>query len=282
MSLVQFSLKLVSFCLLLLSAHAADGAVPQDLNRYMEGAYNYDPLSTHGPYAWGSVSEEYAKCGTGMSQSPIDFSMKHVVSVGPLSSGPEFKVNPSELVFERSVQNWHSDCAAEGTCGYTKYNGTEYKFVGIHFHSPSENMLHGKRYPMEAHMVHSTDEGVLAVVAVFFDYPARGFPEEVYTAGRKESGAHSVVSEIQKGVLEEGNCNANLAGTFDPSKGFCTVTGSLTTPPCDEDVTWLVSLDIQTTSMQQVNWYKRTVGATLFGNNRPVKPIMGRKISCYV
>ena len=36
-------------------------------------------------------------------------------------------------------------------------------------HSPSENTINGKSFPMEAHFVHADDKGNLAVVALMFE-----------------------------------------------------------------------------------------------------------------
>jgi carbonic anhydrase len=36
----------------------------------------------------------------------------------------------------------------------------------FHFHSPSENHVAGREYPLEAHLVHADGDGNLAVIAV--------------------------------------------------------------------------------------------------------------------
>jgi len=40
--------------------------------------------------------------------------------------------------------------------------------VQFHFHTPSEEKINGKTYPLVAHIVHKDDRGKLAVVAVLF------------------------------------------------------------------------------------------------------------------
>ena len=39
----------------------------------------------------------------------------------------------------------------------------------MHLHSPSENMIQGKSFPMELHLVHASEKGELAVVAVMYE-----------------------------------------------------------------------------------------------------------------
>jgi carbonic anhydrase len=38
----------------------------------------------------------------------------------------------------------------------------------FHFHAPSEHLIQGTSYPMEAHFVHADKDGNLAVIAVMF------------------------------------------------------------------------------------------------------------------
>jgi carbonic anhydrase len=38
----------------------------------------------------------------------------------------------------------------------------------FHFHTPSEHLLDGKPFPMEAHFVHVDSDGRLAVIGVMF------------------------------------------------------------------------------------------------------------------
>jgi carbonic anhydrase len=50
----------------------------------------------------------------------------------------------------------------------------------FHFHSPSQNQIHGKNFPLEAHFVHQSKDGELAVVAV------------MYEEGMENKGKHQV------------------------------------------------------------------------------------------
>ena len=52
-------------------------------------------------------------------------------------------------------------------------DGREFELKQFHFHSPSENKIDGKQYPLEAHLVHADKDGNLAVVAVMFQEGAR-------------------------------------------------------------------------------------------------------------
>lgn len=46
--------------------------------------------------------------------------------------------------------------------------GVKYTLKQMHWHSPSEHTINGQRFAMEQHMVHYSDQGDIAVVAILF------------------------------------------------------------------------------------------------------------------
>ena len=84
---------------------------------------------------------------------------------------------------------------------------------------------------MVAHLVHKSADGKLAVVAVLLD---RG-------------GASTLIDSIWKNLPKEKekealvqNITVDATGLLPESRGYYRFQGSLTTPPCSEEVTWLV------------------------------------------
>ena len=132
----------------------------------------------------------------------------------------------------------------------------------LHFHSPSENTIDGKSFPLEMHLVHKDAQGNLAVVAVMFENgvanPALSelFKDVPLKAGSKELNQKSI----------------NLNALLPKDHAYYGFNGSLTTPPCSEGVTWVVLKNPVSLSAEQLktfnNYYK--------GNNRPVQPINAR------
>ncbi len=49
-----------------------------------------------------------------------------------------------------------------------KLDGKVYKLKQFHFHVPSENNIKGDKFPLEAHFVHVSDDGKIAVIGVMF------------------------------------------------------------------------------------------------------------------
>lgn len=77
--------------------------------------------------------------------------------------------------------NYHTTAKSVQNIGYTmqiEFNqgaslvldGQTFLLEQFHVHSPSENNINGQSYPMELHLVHASDKGELAVVALMFQH----------------------------------------------------------------------------------------------------------------
>lgn len=134
-----------------------------------------------------------------------------------------------------------------------------------HFHAPSENLINGKRYPLEVHFVHADAKGSLAVVAVMFDVGAE----------------NSALNPILKHIPAELNQSVKLDERYDLKPLFPTdlhyyrFSGSLTTPPCTEGLRWLVMKNPVTMSAAQLAQFQKALAQS---NNRPVQPLNGRMV----
>jgi len=136
----------------------------------------------------------------------------------------------------------------------------------FHFHTPSENNINGKDAPLEAHFVHATKDGKLAVVAVMF----------------KEGTMNSTLTKIIKSFpLKENKetplnfSEAYLNVVMPINKDYYKSMGSLTTPPCSEQVKWFVLKTPQTASKAQIEAIHKEINKQ---NNRPIQATNGREI----
>jgi carbonic anhydrase len=114
-----------------------------------------------GPAKWGDLDAANKVCSLGAQQSPIDI-------VAPIKSRlPALKLSWDKTA-DTIVNNGHTIQLnfAEGST--LKLGDTTYKLLQVHFHRPSEHLIGGKNFPMEAHFVHRADYGGLAVVGVMF------------------------------------------------------------------------------------------------------------------
>lgn len=118
---------------------------------------------------------------------------------------------------------------------------------------------------MEMHLVHKNASGELTVVAVMFDKGAAN-PELEKLWRVMPQQAKQNVSIKQ---------DLNLNKLLPKNKTYWRFSGSLTTPPCSEGVTWIVLKQPLTVSAEQLARFTRTMH---HDNNRPVQSLHGRVV----
>jgi len=219
-------------------------------------AWSYE--GEHGPAHWSEVSPEYAVCKTGKHQSPIDIRGAAAAALPPI----EFSYAPVPL---RIVDNGHSIQVDYAPGSFITVGGKRWDLVQFHFHHPSEEKIAGQSFAMVAHLVHRDAEKKLAVVAVLL----------------KSGGDNAFIEGLWKHLpTEEGPAHQPAGVTVDASqllpadRGYYTFTGSLTTPPCSEDVTWFVLK-----TPVEISKAEEAAFAKIFPNNaRPVQPLNDRAV----
>lgn len=212
------------------------------------------------PEHWGELDEAYKTCQKGMNQSPINIDSTLDAHLSPLQT---HYIDGSVTL----TNNGHTIQASEpadtrDTITLDKQTWTLQQF---HFHSPSENTVHGKKYAMEMHLVHKNAAGELTVVAVMFDKGA---------ANPELEKLWSVMPQLaEQNVSIKGDLNLNTLLPED--KTYFRFSGSLTTPPCSEGVTWIVLKHPMTVSAEQLDKFTHTMH---HDNNRPVQSLHGRVV----
>jgi len=212
-----------------------------------------------GPSHWSELNKQYNMCSEGKSQSPINIVATSDVNLSALDLN---YTTASTSV----IDNGHS-VQVNIASGSTFTIGTDkYELKQFHFHTPSENNINAKSFPLEAHFVHATADGKLAVVAVMFE----------------EGKENAILSKIwgkfplKRGEKTDFNLTSEDVNTLMPKdKDYYKFTGSLTTPPCSEEVKWHVIKKPQTVSKEQVKQFFDIYGHT---NNRPIQDTNKRNI----
>ncbi|CDW72625.1 UNKNOWN [Stylonychia lemnae] len=222
-------------------------------------------------------------CAVGKKQSPIDI---------PTSLG-SFTVNSVRLVENQKLELILTDSVMSQvvvedlittyevpfTDGFlalwdeNDYLDT-YKLVQFHVHAPSEHTFDGRHYDLEIHFVHKHQtRDRLAVLSVPFDVEKGG------------NQANDFISSLKIGEKNVQNVTIptmNLVKKLNKNKIFH-YDGSLTTPPCNETVEWIVVNDPQPISSAQVKvfndrWMNNQTFANGHGNNRIVQSLNQRYI----
>jgi carbonic anhydrase len=211
-----------------------------------------------GPQHWGKLSAEFSTCATGKNQSPINIT-------GAVDADlPDIKINYKAGGSE-VVNNGHSIQINYAPGSTMSVSGHTFELKQFHFHSPSENTINGKSFPLEAHYVHADKDGNLAVIAVMFN-------EGDANAELAKVWAHMPGNAGEKQIL---STKVRAGKLLPEDRDYYRFNGSLTTPPCSEGVLWLVMDDANTASKGQIEKFATTMS---FANNRPVRPINARLI----
>ncbi|XP_047496162.1 carbonic anhydrase 2-like [Penaeus chinensis] len=254
------------------------------------GGTQWGYTGEHGTAHWGSI---FRSC-SGQRQSPINIETSNVKTEywRPFTL-KNYDQPPTRM---RIKNNGHSaqvemDAQAAPRVRDGGLKG-EYIFAQFHFHwghdssLGSEHTIDGVRYPMELHLVHykgaygSLAEAVkksdgLAVLGVMLEVSNSDNPAltPLVTALRNitDSGMFAEVDARHP-------LRAFLPRNLDT---FYRYSGSLTTPTCNEVVTWTVFADAITISEKQLNAFRALMNdrnQPIVNNFRPPQPLNNRKV----
>ncbi|MEN3802364.1 carbonic anhydrase family protein [Aeromonas veronii] len=210
-----------------------------------------------GPAHWAKLTPEFGQCA-GSNQSPVN-----------LSGLVEAKLAPLVLHYQAGgntvVNNGHTVQVGYAPGSTLQLDGTTFELKQFHFHAPSENLIEGKSYPLEGHLVHVSDKGEIAVVAVMFE------------AGKANPALAAAWGELPAKVGEIHTLKAPFSAEqlLPENRDYYRFSGSLTTPPCSEGVRWLVMKQPVEVSQAQIDAFKAVMHHP---NNRPVQPLNGRVV----
>jgi carbonic anhydrase len=146
-----------------------------------------------------------------------------------------------------------------------KYGNEIYHLKQIHFHEPAEHTINGIRYPIEIHLVHMSNTNKFTVLSKL---------------GRE--GAESQLIEslesflpLEIGELKEIHREVDLSTIYSGEEGYFTYMGSLTTPPCTENVNWIIFKRPIILSLAEVLKLKEIMP---LNNYRGEQPLNGRSV----
>ncbi len=232
-------------------------AAPQPQPQPPRHSNHWSYEGENGPANWGRINSDWAKCGTGARQSPID-----------LRDG--MKVDLEQIAFDYKpagfnvIDNGHTIQVGVGYGNFITVQNRTFELVQFHFHRPSEERINGKGTEMVVHLVHKDADGQLAVVAVLLQ---RGAP-------------NSMIQTVWNNLPLEKQVTMTPAGALDVNdilparRDYFTFMGSLTTPPCSEGVLWLVMKEPMPASPAQMALFSRLYPL----NARPIQAGGGRVI----
>lgn len=209
------------------------------------------------PDHWAALAPEFAAC-SGKNQSPINISAEIEAELPPVRF--DYKQGGNEI-----INNGHAVQVSYEAGSGIELDGIRFDLKQFHLHSPSENLINGKSFPMEVHLVHADKDGNLAVIGVMFD------------EGKENAAIATAWSQIPRAAGDKNTLSSKVTATdlLPADRDYFRYNGSLTTPPCTEGVRWIVMKNPMTVSKQQIEAFKTAIG---FANNRPVQPVNARPV----
>jgi carbonic anhydrase len=219
---------------------------------------HWDYSDKMGPSHWAELDKHNFMCSKGKNQSPINIIEADSTQLEKI----EFKYSSS---LKNIVNNGHTVQINLNPGSTVKIKNLSYELKQFHFHTPSENTINGKSFPLEAHFVHQNKDGDLAVIAVMF----------------KTTGENKVIATLWQALKEQQSKSnkTSLPGSalalLPDNKEYYRFNGSLTTPPCSEGVRWYVMKTPITVSKSQVEEFHHEIHHS---NNRPVQQLNARMI----
>ena len=220
----------------------------------------------------GSAQNE---CG-GSNQSPIDLKMDwrkvpakednfqklYTNQVESRKNKPDIKVEWNGHTSQTAINKAGQDLQKFESQHGKDYYGANLRYTGaqFHFHHGSEHTIEGVRQDLEMHTVHLADGAVqngffASAVGVFFsvDSPSREFSaEEVAVVDKFFDGLNwdnnktSIVSEVSYG---------DFMMMVDTDKRW-TYKGSVTTPPCAQNVYWNILTTVYPIKQKNLDQFK--------------------------
>jgi carbonic anhydrase len=215
--------------------------------------FTYDE-GPRGPGQWPGL------CNAGKMQAPIDIEHAETLRIDTL----KVKYEPADLDIVNDCNRYRILVKFPDnywlTVGKKPYNLSE-----LHFRTPGENAVNGKRPKMSIQLVHFSPEGVFLVVEV------------PVVAGKENPVIKTLWSHIPDPGKESkvSGIKINAADLLPADRSFYRYPGSLTTPGCTEVATWMVMKHPIELSEAQIAEYTQYY----HDNARPLQPLNGRPVS---
>ena len=211
-----------------------------------------------GPANWAKLRPDYAICASGRRQSPIDIRDGIRVDLEPI----KFDYKLSRF---RIVDTGHTIRVAVGEGSTITITGRTYQLQRLEFHRPAEEQVNGRGYDMDIQFIHEDDAGDMAIVVVLLEAGGKENPQ-IQTLW------NNLPLEVDRDVTPL--TPIELKALLPENRDYYTYIGSLTTPPCTEEVLWMVLKQPMRISNDQL-----AIFSHLYKNNaRPIQPSNGRLI----
>jgi carbonic anhydrase len=215
-----------------------------------------------GPEHWGELDSSYSACVNGNEQSPINIESSQVKTSEKVEN-IVIQYKPTDFSLAHTGHTVQANPASLSNSIVVDDN--EYILAQFHFHTPSEHQINSQYLDMELHLVHQDANGKLAVLGLMIQ------------EGKENEALASIWGDLPKSETEEDidiKEPVDLQALLPSDQTSYHYNGSLTTPPCAEEVRWIVFDEPIEMSKEQIQAYQEIFPE----NQRPVQPLNEREI----
>lgn len=222
------------------------------------------------PKDWYKVNDKCRENRKGSRQSPInipvpettpktDDSLPGRIALNYPQKGPlNFDVAHNRHTLQASLPKSNTFPST------VRWKDKTFALKQFHVHIPGEHLINGKRAPLEIHFVHESEGGSESEK----EYLVLGTLVDVAKEGSVKEFGELIAAHDHNNDIEEA-----MPAAIDPENlmpenrmKYVSYDGSLTTPPCTENVNWVVFQDRVSISPKDFKNLKEQVG---FKNARP-------------
>ncbi len=216
--------------------------------------WSYD--GEQGPKHWGALDPGFSTCEKGRQQSPIEIDKTIPAALKPLKRLQKFPL--------KSIQyQTHALVMDAGTGNMMVLDQQPYQLKQLVLHMPAEHRLKKKAFHAELQFLHEDKAGHRVIIAVMIE----------------EGTAHPAMDKLLGQLPKPNEKQKALSMRITPAElmpskpAYYRYTGSMTTPPCEEGVQWVVMKEALKLSKAQLSQLQ---DALIHPNQRPVQDAEGR------
>lgn len=225
-----------------------------------------------GPATWHTLNPSFERCDAGDAQSPVNV-VTTAAAVDAAGTTVETLVRAAgntTLTTTRVANSIVFTCT-DG-CGRLSWDGRTYGLAGVALHAAAEHPVDGVPHAMEVQFGYTAPSGAAVRLAVVLSLAVEPHPLVAKLVDAIEADADGGTLRLTP---------AEMGTMLVPGSGFCTWSGSLTTPPCTEGIRWFLQTTVLGVTRAQVEAFSAARGGG--SNARPVQPggNATRVMGCY-
>lgn len=211
-----------------------------------------------GPEHWGRMRPEWSVCASGERQSPIDLVDGLDVELEPVG----FDYGPTRF---RVLDTGQALVVQVGEGLGASVRGQRYALVHMQFHHPVLERIDGERFDMSVQLHHRSAAGRVLIVMV-----------PLLASGDASAAVQTIWNNLplEQGAAFQSDAVLDVAAMLPRDPSHYLYMGSLSNPPCTENITWVVMRSPLRISGEQLRLFARMYPMSA----RPPQPLNDRRV----